>query len=216
MNDMPEFLPMIVMIFIILTFVAALGLFLALVFKRKPKSDLRLSNIDDRQDLENNEARYFQYIRFDADKKAIVLKQSQVFKKCVVTLVTKKGNSLKQAKYNLEYADGDLYCGIPLTESVDAYKVVLESVDGTAQKHDPIDNYLTLNLIYAIVVSVLFIIAGALLITMDSYYLEVEVEGFGIMYGLLALILIYVVVIVGGCLVGESLAKKGKFQYDRT
>ena len=211
MNDMPEFLPMIVMLFIILTFVAALGLFLVLVFRRKPKSDLRLSNINDRQDLENNEARYFQYIRFDADKKAIVLKQSQVFKKCVVTLVTKKGNSLKQAKYNLEYVEGDLYCGIPLNDSVDAYKVVLESVDGVAQKHDPIDNYLALNLIYAVVVSILFIIAGAMLITMDSYYLEVEVDGYGIMYGLLALVLIYILVIVGGCLLGETLSKKGKF-----
>lgn len=211
MNDMPEFLPMIVILFIILTFVAALGLFLALVFRRKPKSDLRLSNINDRQDLENNEARYFQYIRFDADKKAIVLKQSQVFKKCVVTLVTKKGNSLKQAKYNLEYVDGDLYCGIPLNDSVDAYKVVLESVDGVAQKHEPIDNYLSLNLVYAVVVSILFIIAGAMLITMDSYYLEVEVEGYGIMYGLLALVLIYILVIVGGCLLGETLSKKGKF-----
>ena len=199
------------MLFIILTFVAALGLFLVLVFRRKPKSDLRLSNINDRQDLENNEARYFQYIRFDADKKAIVLKQSQVFKKCVVTLVTKKGNSLKQAKYNLEYVDGDLYCGIPLNDSVDAYKVVLESVDGVAQKHDPIDNYLALNLIYAVVVSILFIIAGAMLITMDSYYLEVEVDGYGIMYGLLALVLIYILVIVGGCLLGETLSKKGKF-----
>ena len=211
MNDMPESLPMIVILFIVLTFVAALGLFLVLILVRKPKGDLRLANIDDRQDLDSNEATYFQYIRFDAEKNAIVLKQSQVFKKCVVTLVTKKGSSLKQAKYNLEYVNGDLYCGIPLNEKVDAYKVVLESVDGATQKHDPIDNFLAFNLIYAIVVSVLFIVAGALLITYDSYFLEVEVEGFGIMYGLLALILIYIVVIIGGCLIGEILSKKGKF-----
>lgn len=211
MNDMPESLPMIVMLFIILTFVAALGLFMALIFKRKPRSDFSLFAMDARQDLSGNEAKYFQYIRFDSEKNAIVLKQSQVFKKCVVTLITKKGNARKQAVYNLEYMPGDLYCGIKLDAPVDEYKVVLESVDGAVQKHDPIDNYLTLNLVYAIVVSILFIIAGALLITMDSYYLEVDVDGFGVLYGLLALIIIYIVVIVAGCLVGETLSKKGKF-----
>ena len=211
MNDMPESLPMIVILFIILTFLAAIGLFMALIFKRKPRNDISLFAMDARQDLSGNEAQYFQYIRFDAEKNAIVLKQSQVFKKCVVTLITKKGNARKQAVYNLEYAQGDLFCGIKLDSPVDEYKVVLESIDGTAQKHEPIDNYLTLNMVYAIVVSVLFIIAGALLITMDSYYLEVDVEGFGVLYGLLALILIYIVVIVAGCLVGEVLSKKGKF-----
>ena len=211
MNDMPESLPMIVMLFIILTFVAALGLFIALIFKRKPRSDFSLFAMDARQDLSGNEAKYFQYIRFDSEKNAIVLKQSQVFKKCVVTLITKKGNARRQAVYNLEYMPGDLYCGIKLDAPVDEYKVVLESVDGAAQKHDPIDNYLTLNLVYAIVVSILFIIAGALLITMDSYYLEVDVDGFGVLYGLLALIIIYIIVIVAGCLVGETLSKKGKF-----
>lgn len=211
MNDMPESLPMIVMLFIILTFVAALGLFMALIFKRKPRSDFSLFAMDARQDLSGNEAKYFQYIRFDSEKNAIVLKQSQVFKKCVVTLITKKGNARRQAVYNLEYMPGDLYCGIKLDAPVDEYKVVLESVDGAVQKHDPIDNYLTLNLVYAIVVSILFIIAGALLITMDSYYLEVDVDGFGVLYGLLALIIIYIIVIVAGCLVGETLSKKGKF-----
>ena len=161
MNDMPEFLPMIVIIFIILTFLAAIGLFMALIFKRKPRNDISLFAMDARQDLSGNEAQYFQYIRFDAEKNAIVLKQSQVFKKCVVTLITKKGNARKQAVYNLEYAQGDLFCGIKLDSPVDEYKVVLESIDGTAQKHEPIDNYLTLNMVYAIVVSILFIIAGA-------------------------------------------------------
>ena len=95
MNDMPESLPMIVILFIILTFLAAIGLFMALIFKRKPRNDVSLFAMDARQDLSGNEAQYFQYIRFDAEKNAIVLKQSQVFKKCVVTLITKKGNARK-------------------------------------------------------------------------------------------------------------------------
>ena len=212
MNDMPEFLPMIVILFIVLTFLAALGLFMALLFKRKPKSDVSLTGINDRQDLSGSEATYFQYIRFDSEKNAIVLKQSQVFKKCVVTLITKKGNSRKQAVYNLEYVAGDLYCGIKLSEPVDEFRVVLESVDGNVQKHAPIDSYFSMNILYAIVVSVLFIISGILLITMDGYMGDVlDVEGFPLLYGLLLLIVIYIIVIIGGCLIGEVLSKKGKF-----
>ena len=214
---MPEFLPMIVILFIGLTFVGAAGLFFALLFKRKPKADVRLFSINERQDLSGNEANYFQYIRFDSEKNAIVLKQSQVFKKCVVTLITKKGNSRKLTVYNLEYAPGDLYCGISLNGPVDEYKVILESVNGAVQKHDSTDSFINLNVLYAVVVSVLFIISGALLITMDGFMGDVlDVEGFPLLYGLLALVLIYVVIIVGGCFVCETLSKKGKFQYDRT
>ena len=209
---MPEFLPMMMIIFIILMFLAAIGLFFALLLKRKPRTDLPLYSVESRQDLSGNEANYFQYIKFDAEKNAIVLKQSQVFKKCVVTLISKKGNARKQEKYNLEYAEGDLYCGIPLNAPIDEFRVVLESVNGVGQKHDPIDNYMTMNLVYAIVVSILFIIAGALLITYDGFYADVlDVEGFPILYGLLLLIAIYIVVIIAGCLVGENLSKKGKF-----
>ena len=209
---MPEFLPMMMIIFIILTFLVAVGLFFALILKRKPRSDLSLFSAQSRQDLSGNEANYFQYIKFDLEKNAIVLKQSQAFKKCVVTLISKKGNVRKQEKYNLQYAEGDLYCGIKLDAPIDEFMVVLESVDGNVLKHDPIDNYVTLNLIYAIVVSILFIIAGALLITYDGFYADVlDVEGFPIFYGLLLLIVIYVGVVAGGCLIGDSLAKKGKF-----
>ena len=214
-DEMPEFLPMIVVLFIILTFVAALGLFMAMLFKRRPRNDLPLFALNARQDLSRNEADYFQYIRYDAEKGAIVLKQSQAFKKCVVTLITRKGNSRKQVMYNLEYNEGDLFCGIKLDDQVDEFRVVLESVDGVTKKHAPIDNHLTMNVVYALVVSILFIISGILLITMDSYYIEVDVEGFGVLYALVALVVIYIVVIVGGFLVGEMLSKKGKFQYER-
>ena len=209
---MPDSLPMMVVIFIVLMFVAAIGLYFALILKRKPRNDIPLFSVNSRQDLSGNEATYFSYIKFDSEKNAIVLKQSQVFKKCVVTLISKKGNVRKLEKYNLQYVEGDLYCGIPLNEPIDEFKVILESVDGNAQKHDPIDSYLTLNILYAVVVSVLFIIAGAMLITMDGYIADVlEEEGFPLLYGLLVLIVIYVIVIVGGCLLGETLSKKGKF-----
>lgn len=209
---MPDSLPMMVIIFIVLMFLAAIGLYFALILKRKPRNDVPLFAANSRQDLSGNEATYFSYIKFDPEKNAIVLKQSQVFKKCVVTLISKKGNVRKQEKFNLEYAEGDLYCGIILKEPIDEFKVVLESVDGNVQKHDPIDSFLTLNILYAVVVSVLFIIAAILLITMDGYLADVmEEEGFPLLYGLVLLVVIYVIVIIGGCLIGEILSKKGKF-----
>ena len=212
MTDMPPLLPLLVIVFIVLTFAAAVLLFLALLLKRKPRKDVSLIALLDRQDLSGSEANYFQYIRYDSEKNAIVLKQSQVFKKCVVTLITKKGKVSKVARYNLEYVPGDLYCGIKLDEPVDSYRVVLESVDGASQKHAPVDSFMSSNAIYAVVVSVLFIIAAIVLIMWYGYSYEVvDSEEFPILYGLVLLVVIYPIVVIGGCLLGETLSKKGKF-----
>ena len=209
---MPDILPLLVIVFIVLTFAAAVLLFLALLLKRKPRKDVSLTALNDRQDLSGSEATYFQYIRYDSEKNAIVLKQSQVFKKCVVTLITKKGNARQIARYNLEYVPGDLYCGIRLDAPVDEYRVVLESVDGTTQKHAPVDSFVSSNAIYAIVVSVLFIVATIVLIMWyGSSYEVLESEEFPILYGLVLLVVIYPIVVIGGCLLGETLSKKGKF-----
>ena len=209
---MPEILSLVVVVFFAVLFIMAIVLFIALVLKRKPKKDVSLFKLDERQDLSGNEANYFSYIKYDSEKNAIVLKQNQVFKKCVVSLISKKGNARKIDRFNLEYAPGDLYCGIKLDAPIDAYKVVLESIDGGAQKHDPVDTYLTSNLIYAIVVTILFVIASILLITWYGASYEVtESEEFPALYGLALLAVIYPIIIIVGCLLGESLSKKGKF-----
>ena len=211
MYDMPAFLPMTSIGVIVAAFVAAIGLFFAFVFKRKPKANIQLCPIDSRQDLSGNEANYFSYIKYDQSVNALVLKQSQVFKKCVVTLIIKRNGSISSKRYNLSYANNDLSCGITLNGQIDEYKVVLESVDGAVQKHAPIDNVLAMNIIYAAIVSIIFAIGAGLYIVMCSYYLNDEWVGYAFYYTYIALVLIYIIVVVGGFALGEVLAKKGKF-----
>lgn len=211
MNDMPEMLPTIQTLFVVLAFVAAVGLFFLFVFKRKPKKDITLFSTNDRQYLDGNEAEYFSYIKYDNEKNAIVLKQSQIFKKCVVTLIYKINNSIGMKRYTLNYASGDLFCGIQLKNKIDEFKVVLESIDGAGKKHEPIDNYFALHILYSIVVAVLFAVACFLYVFMCSFYLNDEWSGYAFYYVFVALVAIYVAVVIGGYFLGEYLSKKGVF-----
>lgn len=208
---MPEILLVVVYIFIFLTFLAAIVLFFALVLKRKPRNDISLFSVNYQQDLSGNEADYFQYIRFDAEKNAIVLKQSQAFKKCVVTLITKKGSAHSLRKFNINYAEGDMFAGIALPSPVDEFKVVLESVDGVVKKHDPVDTYKKMNIAYAAIVGGIFAIMALLFVSYYNLLDDGMTEGFGILYGLVLLAVIYIAVIIGGFILGENLSKKGKF-----
>ena len=211
MFDIVEYLPIITVLAIAVPCVVAVALFFLIVLNRKPKKDVQLFGIDVRQDLDENEANYFSYIKYDQGLNAIVLRQSQVFNKCVVTLITKKEGRLSMKKYNLKYAANDLSCGIQLEGQIEEYRVVLESVDNNTQKHPSFDSALTNNILYAIIVSLLFVVGGGAYIVACSFCLEDEWLGYSFYYVFLALVLVYFAVIVGGFLLGESLSKKGKF-----
>ena len=196
---------------IVISFVAGLGLFFALLFKRKANKNVPLVPADARQELSGSEADYFSYIKYDSEKNAIVLKQSQVFKKCVVTLITKKNGALSIKRYNLQYADGDLYCGIKLDGAIDEYKVVLESIDNSVKKHAPVDTFLSMNIIYAIVVTLLFMVGCFVYVYMWAFSLLDEWPGYAFYYIFVFFALLFIAIIVGGCLLFDNLSKKGKF-----
>ena len=211
MYEMPAMLPLITVVAIIVSFVAALGLFALLILRRSPRKDIDLYPINGRQELSDNEAQYFAYIKYNQDNNSIVLKQSQIFKKCVVTLVIKKGGKLSSKRYNLQYAPGDVFCGINVEDGTEEFKVVLESVDGRPVKHTPIDSSLKLNVLYAIIVSVLFVIGGLLYVYMCNFYINGVWQEYATFYVYPALVIIYIIIIVGGYFLGELLSKKGVF-----
>ena len=76
MYEMPAMLPLITVVAIIVSFVAALGLFALLILRRSPRKDIDLYPINGRQELSDNEAQYFAYIKYNQDNNSIVLKQS--------------------------------------------------------------------------------------------------------------------------------------------
>ena len=199
------------MVFIAVTFIAAIGLFVLLILIRRPKKDLELYPIKGRQELSDNEASYFSYIKYNEEVNSIVLKQSQIFKKCVVTLIIKKGKTLKSKKYNLVYQPGDVFCGIKVEEGAEEFRVVLESVEGVVTKHPAIDAYGKFNFLYAIVVSVLFVLAGIFYVATWSYSLIDYWPGYAFYYSYIALVIIYFVIVLGGYFIGETLSKKGVF-----
>lgn len=211
MYEVPPMLPLITVVVIIVSFVAALGLFALLLLKRKPKKDIDLYPINGRQDLRDGEADYFAYIKYNQDINAIVLKQSQIFKKCVVTLIIKKGGKLSSKRYNLQYTAGDVFCAISVEQGAEEFKVVLESVDGRAIKHPPVDSSLKLNVLYAVIVSILFVIGGLLYVYMCNFYINGIWQEYATFYTYPALVIIYIVIIVGGYFLGELLSKKGVF-----
>lgn len=208
---MYDFLILIFWVLVIVTAVAALGLFFLLVFIRKPKKNVRLFPVSERQELGGNEASYFSYIKYDQEKNAIVLKQSQVFSNCVVTLIVKSGGKVTMKRYNLAYNSGDLFCGIRLDERIDEFRVILESVDKTIVKHPQIDNSSSNNVTYGIIVAILFAATAFVYVLACSYILVDEWPAYSIFYGLAALGLVFIVIVVGGYFLGEMLSKKGSF-----
>lgn len=196
---------------VIVTFVLAVGLFFLLVFIRKPKKNVRLFPISQRQELGENEASYFSYIKYDQEKNSIILKQSQIFSHCVVTLIVKSGGKVSMKRYNLAYNQGDLYCGIRLEGRIDEYRIVLDSVDKTILKHAALDNSSSNNVTYGLVVSILFAISVFIYVLTCSFLLNDEWPAYSIFYALAALGLIFVVIIAGGYFLGETLSKKGSF-----
>ena len=211
MYEVPPMLPLITVVVIIASFVVALGLFALLLLKRMPKKDIDLYPINGRQDLTDNEAEYFAYIKYNQDNNSIVLKQSQIFKKCVVTLIIKKGGKLSSKRYNLQYVPGDVFCGINIEAGAEEFKVVLESVDGRPVKHTPIDSSLKFNVLYAVIVSVLFVIGSLLYVYMCNFYINGIWQEYATFYVYPALVIIYIIIIVGGYFLGELLSKKGVF-----
>lgn len=196
---------------VIVTFALAIGLFFLLVFIRKPKKNVRLFPISQRQELGENEASYFSYIKYDQEKNSIILKQSQIFSHCVVTLIVKSGGKVSMKRYNLAYNQGDLYCGIRLEGRIDEYRIVLDSVDKTILKHAALDNSSSNNVTYGLVVSILFAISVFIYVLTCSFLLNDEWPAYSIFYALAALGLIFVVIIAGGYFLGETLSKKGSF-----
>lgn len=210
-----ETMKLIFTVAVIVTFVLAVGLFFLLVFIRKPKKNVRLFPISQRQELGENEASYFSYIKYDQGKNSIILKQSQIFSHCVVTLIVKSGGKVSMKRYNLAYNQGDLYCGIRLEGRIDEYRIVLDSVDKTILKHAALDNSSSNNVTYGLVVSILFAISVFIYVLTCSFLLNDEWPAYSIFYALAALGLIFVVIIAGGYFLGETLSKKGSFQYER-
>ena len=209
--EMANMLMMVFTIAIIVTFVVAIGLFFLLIFMRKPKSGVRLFSINDRQELAGNEETYFSYIKYDQEKRSIILKQSQVFGTCVVTLILKSNGKKSMRRYNLEYVPGDLFCAIRVDGQVEEYRVILESVEKSAVKHPNIDNSSSNAVTYGIVVSILFAISMFIYIFMCSFLLLDEWPAFAIFYGFAALGLVFLVIIIAGHFLGEVLSKKGSF-----
>ena len=192
--------------------VIAIGFFFLLLFKRRPNKSLTLYPLEARQDLSDNEAEYFSYIKYNPEIKSIVLKQSQVFSKCVVTLVIKtKSGTVSMKRYNLTYGAGDVFCGIQIGDDVDEYRVILESIDKKTKKHARVDNQLVFNLIYAALVTVVFVVAAILYVYAMSFFLVDTYTGFIMCYLSVALVAIYVAIVVGGYLLFETLSKKGAF-----
>jgi len=206
-----ETMKLIFTVAVIVTFVLAVGLFFLLVFIRKPKKNVRLFPISQRQELGENEASYFSYIKYDQEKNSIILKQSQIFSHCVVTLIVKSGGKVSMKRYNLAYNQGDLYCGIRLEGRIDEYRIVLDSVDKTILKHAALDNSSSNNVTYGLVVSILFAISVFIYVLTCSFLLNDEWPAYSIFYALAALGLIFVVIIAGGYFLGETLSKKGSF-----
>lgn len=215
---MPELVDLLMLIFVVLiivTFVAAVGLFFLLVFIRKPKKNVLLFSVDGRQELNENEAAYFSYIKYDKEKNSIILKQSQVFSHCVVTLIVKSNGKVSMKRYNLTYNSGDLYCGIRLNERIDEFRVVLDSVDKTIVKHPQIDNSSSNNVTYGIIVALLFAATAFVYVLACSFLLNDEWPAYSLFYSLAAFGLVFIVIIAGGYFLGEMLSKKGSFQYER-
>ena len=193
------------------SFIAALGLYFLLIFISRPKKDISLFPLNAKQDLSDGEAGYFEYIKYNENAGAIVLKQSTSFQKCVVTLLYKKGNKLGMKRYNLEFSDNDPICGIQLDNGIDEYKVVLESVDKKSIKHPGYDNYLVLHLVYALIVGALFAIGLLVYIMMCYYFLSEDWPGYAQYYAFPAFTILYAVVIIAGGILGDNLSKKGAF-----
>ena len=211
-EEISNLLYLIAIVIIIASFVLALGLFPLFLLKRKPLKDISLTSIDDNQDLYDDEAIYFSYVRYDSEKRAIILKQSQVFRKCVVTLIVRQNGKLKMARYNLEYAPNDLFCAIKIDGTIEGFKVVLESVDGSISKHAPIDNYKQAHIVYSVIVTLVFAIGAIVYVMMcGTLLIDDQWVGFNLYYTFAALSLLFILIIVGGYVLGEILSKKGKF-----
>ena len=192
-------------------FLAAVALFFVFIFKRRPKKDISLFPLNAKQDLSDGEADYFEFIRYNENLNSLVLKQSRSFQSCVVTVIYKKNNKLGMKRYNLKFEGNDPICGIQLDNGVEEYKVVLESVDKKIVKHAPIDNYLVNHIVYALIVGALFAVGMLVYVMTCYYYLKEHWPEYSQYYVFPAFTIIYVVVIIVGGILGDSLSKKGAF-----
>ena len=198
--------------FLIITAIAAIILFFALILKRRVKKGVTLFALSTPQELANNEANYFSFIKYDAKSNAIVLKKAQEFKKCVVTLIYRANGKEEITRYNLDYSNAEKgMVGISLANPIDEYLIVLESVDGSIVKHASYDNYFTFHLIYGIVVSVLFAVSIIFYVLMCRFYLRSDWPAYNGFYALSLIGLSFLALVLLGHIIGETLAKKGAF-----
>lgn len=192
------------------TFVLAVLLFAAFFLKRVVKKTVDLFPIDSPQQLTDNEAEYFASVRFDKKNNAIVVSQSQDFKKCVVSVITKKNESRSFKRLVLKF-DNDRRCGIKLKKPFDEYVVVLESVDGKVLKHPSIDNGMMFAVIYSLIVTVVFIATLVVYVMLCSYSLLDAWDSYVIYYAFAGLALLHPLVVIGSYAAIEYLSKKGVF-----
>lgn len=199
--------------FALLGLSAVLGvvLFFVLVFKRKANKNLDLFARNGRQNLDGEEANHFSLIKHDDASNMIVLKQSGSFANCVVTLITSSNGKKKAKRYKLSFTPEQTVCGIKLNETIEEFRVVLESVDKKLIKHKSADTLLKSTIIYSLIVGVTYIAAIAMYVMMCSYFLVDYWANYFVYYFLSAAGLIFPALCIGGYFLFESLSRKGAF-----
>ena len=208
MSTIPFALSIASLVVFILSFVSAIGLFMALIFKRRAKKSLSLFPLNSSQQLDNEEARRFSYIKYDANLNAIVLKQKDSFKKCVITLISRGSKGVKMERYKCVFKENGA-AAIQLNEQISEYLVVVESVDGRLVKHNSIDNHLVMNIVYGAIVTILHVTGIVLYVILCSYYLRDYWAGYAVYYAFAVGSLSFAVIVILGYLLIETLSRKG-------
>ena len=189
--------------------VLAVVLFILLAFKNTANKKLDLNN-NANQVLDSEEASYFSFIGLDASKNRIVLQRKGNFSKAVLTLVFESGGKRNLKRYKVNFTNGDLAM-ISLSTPVDSYKVFVESVDGNLTNDSKTANWLTPNLIYGLVVGVLYAGSVFCFCLMDSTYIQGYWPGFALYYVLSAIGLVFPVLTIFGGWLFNFLSRKGVF-----